>query len=138
MFSPRTLLAGVLLAALAGGPARAENRASVGAGAQFAGVAPGVVDGPTARRLVASGVKVVDVRTPSEFASGHVPGAINIPYDEMERRSSEIGPPSTPVLLYCRSGRRTDLAARTLRGQGFSTIYDMRSFDRWRESEPGR
>ena len=102
------------------------------------GVTPGVVDGPTARKLVAAGVKVVDVRTPAEFAAGHVPGAVNIPHDQMAARHAEVGPPSTPVLLYCRSGRRPAIAAQALREKGFSSLYDMQSYDRWVESEPQR
>jgi rhodanese-related sulfurtransferase len=54
----------------------------------------------------------------------------------MAARHAEIGPPSTPVLLYCKSGRRTDIAARTLREKGFTQIYDMQSYDRWTASEP--
>jgi phage shock protein E len=105
-------------------------------GAAVAGVQPGLVDGPTARKLVESGVKVVDVRTPAEFASGHVPGAINVPHDQVAARHAEIGKPSTPVLLYCKSGRRSAVATKALREQGFSTIYDLQSYDRWVESEP--
>jgi len=103
-----------------------------------AGVPPGVVDGPTARRLVEAGIKVIDVRTPAEFNAGHVPSAINIPYDQMPVRHSEIGPSSTPVLLYCRSGHRSGIAAGTLRASGFPTIYDMQAYDRWVASEPRR
>jgi rhodanese-related sulfurtransferase len=125
----------VLLLGLAAGTARAAEQGSNGE-ATGAGVAPGVVDGPTARKLVASGVKVVDVRTPAEFATGHVPGALNIPHDQMEARHGEIGPPSTPVLLYCKSGRRTEVAEHVLREKGFSTIYDLRSYDIWTASAP--
>ena len=107
-----------------------------GAGARPAGVAPGVVDGPTAHRLVGAGVKVVDVRTPEEFAEGHVPGAVNIPHGEIARRAGEIGSPETPVLLYCASGRRSALAAEALRAKGFTAIYDMKSYQRWVDSEP--
>lgn len=138
MSSRRPFLACALLLAW-GGISRAEDRQQPdGAPAPVAGVAPGVVDGPTARKLVASGVKVVDVRTPSEFEAGHVPGALNIPHDQMADRYAEIGPPSTPVLLYCTTGRRTRVAERTLRAKGFSTIYDMESYDRWKQSEPRR
>ncbi len=73
---------------------------------------PGVVDVATARKLVAAGVTVVDVRTPDEFQAGHVPGAVNIPYDEMEKRYAELGPPSTPLVLYCHSGRRSGVAVQ--------------------------
>jgi rhodanese-related sulfurtransferase len=131
----KTLLTGaVLLAVAAGAPLAGEPPT----GAGVAGVVPGEVDGATARKLVASGVKVVDVRTPEEFSAGHVPGALNIPHDQMASRHGEIGPPSTPVLVYCKSGRRTEIATRTLREKGFSAIYDMRSYDRWKESEPKR
>ena len=105
-------------------------------GTPVAGVQPGEVDGATARKLVAAGVKVVDVRTPAEFATGHVPGAINIPHDQMAARAGEIGPPSTPVLLYCRTGPRTKPATEALREKGFTTIYDMKAYSRWAEAEP--
>lgn len=103
---------------------------------QIAGIPPGEVDGPTARKLVAAGVKVIDVRTPAEFEAGHVPGAINIPHDQMAARHAEIGPPSTPVLLYCKTGPRTKPATEALRAAGFTTIYDMKAYSRWVESEP--
>jgi len=93
--------------------------------------APGKVNGATAKSLVASGVKVVDVRTPEEFASGHVPGAINIPYDQLPGRAAEIGPPSTPVLLYCRSGRRSGIAVESLQKVGFTKLYDMQTATAW-------
>jgi rhodanese-related sulfurtransferase len=98
--------------------------------------APGVVDVQAARRLVAGGIKVVDVRTPAEFAAGHVPGAVNIPLEEVERRHAEIGPPATPVLVYCRTGRRSGLAAQALRTRGFDRIYDLQAWDLWVKSEP--
>jgi rhodanese-related sulfurtransferase len=97
---------------------------------------PGVVDADTARRLIASGVAVVDVRTPEEFATGHVPGAINIPHDQLAERHGEIGPPATPVLLYCRSGRRSGIAAGTLAEKGFTAVWDMRTYQAWVASAP--
>jgi phage shock protein E len=99
---------------------------------------PGLVDAATARKLVAAGVKVVDVRTPAEFQAGHVPGAVNIPFDQMARRSGELGPPSTPLVLYCRSGRRSGIAVGTLKQQGFARLYDFQVYDRWVASEPAR
>ncbi len=93
--------------------------------------APGKVDGAAAKSLVAAGTKVVDVRTADEFASGHVPGAINIPYDQFPGRAAEIGPPSTPVVLYCRSGRRSAIAAEALRKAGYTKLYDMQTVTAW-------
>jgi rhodanese-related sulfurtransferase len=119
------------------GPERAANQPAGGAatGSVVPGVAPGVVDAEAARKLVRAGVKVVDVRTPAEFAAGHIPGAVNIPYDELARRAEEVGAPSAPVLLYCRTGRRSGIATETLRKLGFGEIYDLRAYDLWRASE---
>jgi rhodanese-related sulfurtransferase len=93
--------------------------------------APGPVSGATAKSLVASGARVVDVRSAGEFASGHVPGAINIPYDELPGRASEIGPPSTPVVVYCASGSRSGVAARKLGKAGYTKVYDMQTATAW-------
>jgi rhodanese-related sulfurtransferase len=137
--NPRTAALAVALAAadtLAVAAPKTESPAAAQPAAP-AGVAPGEVDGAAARKLVAAGVVVVDVRTPEEFQGGHVPGARNIPFDQIGSRVAEIGPPSTPVLLYCRSGRRSGIAAETLRAKGFTQIYDMKSFDRWAEAEKG-
>jgi rhodanese-related sulfurtransferase len=110
-------------------PALAQSAPSPAAA--VASVKPGVVDGATAKLLAASGAKVVDVRTPGEFASGHVPGAVNIPFDELPRRAAEIGPTSTPVVLYCRTGRRSGIAADALQKAGFSKLYDLKSVTAW-------
>ncbi len=123
----KTTLAALLLAiapaVLAPALAAAEGAA--------AAVKPGRVDGATAKSLAAAGAKVVDVRTAEEFASGHVPGAINIPYDQIARRASEIGPPSTQVVLYCRTGRRSGIAVEALQKAGFEKLYDFRSVSAW-------
>jgi len=95
------------------------------------GPPPGKVDGETARALVAAGARVVDVRTPQEFAEGHVPGALNVPHDEIARRAAEIGPPSTRVVVYCRSGRRSAAAAETLARLGYDRVYDLGSLSAW-------
>lgn len=99
--------------------------------AAAAAVKPGRVDGATAKSLAAAGAKVVDVRTAEEFASGHVPGAINIPYDQIARRASEIGPPATAVVLYCRTGRRSGIAVEALQKAGYEKLYDFRSVTAW-------
>lgn len=92
---------------------------------------PGIVDGATAQQLQQRGVTVVDVRSAGEFESGHVPGAINIPYDQVAARSAELGAKGKPVLLYCRSGRRSGIAGAELNKQGFSAVYDFKSMGAW-------
>ena len=69
-------------------------------------------------------VLVLDVRTPEEFAAGHVPGAVNIPYDQVDTRLSEI-PKTDEVVLYCRSGRRAGLAAETLSAAGYTKLAHL-------------
>jgi rhodanese-related sulfurtransferase len=99
--------------------------------------APTVVDARRARELVAAGVRVVDVRTPAEYDAGHLPGAVNIPFDQIEARAGELGPPSTPVLLYCRSGRRSGIAGEALRKLGFTEQYDLQAYGRWVAAQGG-
>ena len=68
---------------------------------------------------------IVDVRTAGEFASGHFPGAINIPHDRIvEGLTASSVPPSTPLVLYCRSGNRSGTAEATLRSAGFSQLQN--------------
>jgi phage shock protein E len=126
-------------AGCASGPAKDRSKVQLEtaptSGSATADVSPGIVGALTARRLVAAGVKVVDVRTPAEFQAGHVPGAVNIPYDEIDQRAGEIGPPSTPTLLYCQSGRRSGIAFRALQDLGYTRLYDLRSYDLWVASE---
>ena len=67
---------------------------------------------------------VLDVRSPEEFASGHVPGAVNIPHDQIAARLAEV-PRDKDVVLYCRSGRRTMLAAEVLAGNGYTRLQHL-------------
>jgi rhodanese-related sulfurtransferase len=72
------------------------------------------------------GLVVLDVRTPAEFAAGHVPGARNVPHDEIPARLAELSSlKDQQVVLYCRSGRRTAIAAETLRGAGFDKLLHL-------------
>lgn len=73
---------------------------------------------------------LLDVRTPQEFASGHIPGAINISIDELAGRLSEV-PQDKPVVLYCRSGNRSNQAAQLLDRAGYTQIYDLGGIVNW-------
>ena len=64
---------------------------------------------------------VIDVRSAEEYAAGHVPGAVNIPHDQVASRLAEI-PKDKDVVLYCRSGRRSGLAAETLEANGYKDL----------------
>ena len=69
-------------------------------------------------------VVVLDVRTPAEFAAGHVPGAVNIPYDQVASRLGEI-PKGDEIVLYCHSGRRAGLAAEVLTANGYQKLAHL-------------
>jgi phage shock protein E len=76
---------------------------------------------------------ILDVRTPEEFAQGHVPGARNIPVQELVQRYTELGnDKSAPIILYCRSGARSALATGLLRERGFTRLTDIGSINNWR------
>jgi len=73
---------------------------------------------------------LIDVRTPEEFAGGHIPGAVNISVEQLAQRLSEI-PKDKPVVLYCRSGNRSNQAAQILERAGYSQIYDLGGIITW-------
>lgn len=125
----RALLVSSLVALSFAGPPDA--RAADAAASTFASVPPGVVDGQTAERLVAAGARLVDVRTPQEFAAGHVPGATLIPFDQIAARAVELGPKDAPIVLYCRTGRRTAIAKQALEALGFTRVWDMQGIQNW-------
>ena len=62
---------------------------------------------------------LLDVRTPQEFASGHIPGAVNIPLDDLRSRLGEL-PRDRKIAAYCQVGQRGYLATRILQQNGFS------------------
>ena len=64
---------------------------------------------------------LLDVRTPQEFVSGHIPGAVNIPVDDLRSRLSEL-PRDRQIAAYCQVGQRGYLATRILLQTGFSAV----------------
>lgn len=66
----------------------------------------------------------IDVREPDEFAGGHVEGALNIPLSGLLQKSYDLSTldKSEGIVVYCRSGKRADIALSILRQQGFTNI----------------
>ena len=77
---------------------------------------------------------ILDVRSRSEFARGHVPGARHIPFWRMSRRIGELSiPRDSELVVYCGHGPRAVIAGRALRRRGFTRItYLEGHFTRWR------
>jgi rhodanese-related sulfurtransferase len=70
---------------------------------------------------------VIDVRTPEEYSEGHLPNAINYDWngDDFDEQVSQLDK-EKPVLVYCRSGKRSASAASALRAQGFKQVYELK------------
>ncbi len=89
------------------------------------------IGGEAARQLVTQGARLVDVRSRAEFRAGHIEGAINVPVDELGPRMTELEPKGAPIVLYCRSGRRSAAAFERLQAAGFAAVYDLGSMRSW-------
>lgn len=83
-----------------------------------------------AHRLVAEGALLVDVRSLGEFSGGHLPGAINVPVDQIAARADELAQKGKPIVVYCASGMRSGSAARALKARGVS-VHDLGGMSRW-------
>ena len=101
-----------------------------------------VTDGPTANAAPAAGealsaddfaaalkrpgTTILDVRTPAEFAEGHLPGAINMDVEDpsFPEQAATLDPAGS-YAVYCRSGNRSGVAVDYLAGQGFTSIYHL-------------
>jgi len=89
------------------------------------------LDGIKARELVTGGALLIDVRSPAEFAAGHIDGARNVPVGEIGRRTRELGSIDGPVIVYCASGTRSAMAKRVLVKAGFAQVYNLGSMRNW-------
>jgi len=74
--------------------------------------------------LKSAGATLVDVRTPAEFASGHAPGTVNIPLNELSQRLDEISK-NSPVIVGCASGSRSGMAKMLLKKQGYADVHNV-------------
>ncbi len=81
-------------------------------------------------------VIVVDVRTEEEFLQGHIEGAILIPDYDLDKLAAEKLPDKeATILLYCRSGNRSQLSTHLLNGMGYQNVYDFGGILDWRYGE---
>ena len=84
------------------------------------------------RLLDAGKAQAVDVREPDEFAVGHIPGAKLLPLGDVLTRAEEVMPDKNAQwLIYCRTGRRSAIAAETLAGMGYTDVYDFGGIVDW-------
>lgn len=80
---------------------------------------------------------ILDVRTPEEFAAGHLQGAINVPHDQIDTRAADLlKSKDKEVIVYCRSGRRTALAIDSLSKLGFTRLRHLDGdMNKWQQNK---
>ena len=78
---------------------------------------------------IKAGAKIIDVRTPGEFADEAYPGAVNIPLNVLPSKLDELGPKDKTIVLYCASGARSASAARLLKQAGFVDVVNAGGLD---------
>lgn len=84
------------------------------------------VDVEQSRIMQRHGALLLDVREPDEFAESHAPGSVLIPLGQLQERIAEIGDfRRNPVVIICRSGRRSSQAAGMLAKLGFTALYNV-------------
>ena len=79
------------------------------------------------------GIAIVDVRTETEYNSGHIPGAICIPNESISTAPLEQLPdPDQVILVYCRSGSRSKQASEKLANIGYTNVYEFGGINSWK------
>ena len=87
-----------------------------------------------AKKIMDSGEEhiILDTREQDEFDEGHIPGAILIPYTEIENKAIELIPDKDKlILVYCRSGRRSKIAAESLAKLGYTNVKEFGGIIDW-------
>lgn len=85
----------------------------------------------------ATPVFLIDVRTPQEFAEGHLAGAINIEHQEIVAKIGSVTTDKNArIELYCRSGRRSGIAQGLLKNAGYQNAVNLGSFEELRKTRP--
>ncbi len=74
-------------------------------------------------QLVREGAKIIDVRTPGEYQSGHIAGSINIPLNELPGKLRQLDK-TTPIITCCASGMRSGSAKSLLIANGFQNVHN--------------
>lgn len=117
-----TLSAVLALTGCAGQPGQEES------------IMPNLITASEAKQMLdeQQGYVLLDVRTEQEYAQGHIPGALLIPNTELSEKAADLLPDKEQmILVYCRSGRRSAEAARTLADMGYTQVYDFGGIIDW-------
>lgn len=75
---------------------------------------------------------ILDVRTESEYDSGHIPNSVLLPYDQISEQAESFLPDKdSKIVVYCHSGRRSAIAAEELSDLGYTNIIDFGGISNW-------
>ena len=99
----------------------------------LAGCAHPTLSGEQAQARVTQGAFLLDVRSPGEFAEGHLAGAVNVPVQELEATLSSLPVDrNREIVVYCRSGMRSSRARGILLKAGYSKVEDLGGMSNWK------
>ena len=115
-------------------PAPAAAGSAAPAGHDPAAAAHATKDPAAARKLIAGGALTLDVRTPDEYAQGHLSQALNVPVDDVQDRLPQIASltqddKSKPIVVYCSAGGRAARAKKTLEAAGYTNVVNGGGYD---------
>lgn len=85
----------------------------------------------TKKLIKEKSAQLIDVRTPDEFSMSKLPGAVNIPLQDIDSVGESMLDKNVPVIVFCRSGQRSHMALQILLSLGFSEVYNMGPYQAW-------
>jgi len=80
------------------------------------------------KSLIESGAQLVDVRSEKEYQQGAIPGALNLPVNQLEQHASTLDT-NKPIIVYCRTGGRSATAQLLLKKIGFQEVHNAGALD---------
>ncbi|MBR5452654.1 MAG: rhodanese-like domain-containing protein [Clostridia bacterium] len=110
----------------------AENKGGAADGDETRGYRP--ISPEAAKQMMTDypGAVILDVRTAEEYNGGHIPGAIVLDYEDVRAKAHVVLPDKEQIILvYCRSGRRSKIAAEDLAELGYTEVYEFGGIIDW-------
>lgn len=85
------------------------------------------------KKLISDGATVIDVRSATEYASGHIENALHIPHNAIAQKIAHVFPDKeAPIIVYCHSGPRAAFALNVLEKAGYTQVVNGRSYSNMR------
>lgn len=120
----------------ASAPDSTQAAATAAPGSSGAAAASAILAPADAWAAIRAGALLVDVRTASEYAQGHLENALLIPHDQIVARAGELGDDKTrPIVLYCRSGNRSSQAKKALDALGYTNVMNAGGYEGLKQAQ---